>query len=115
MQLLPTTAAGLTSLPLNGVSPLTDPELNISLGSSYLRQLLDRYNDSVILALGAYNAGERATDKWKTRSGELEPDEFIESISYRETRKYVKLVLRNYRTYVRLYGNGKTTLNISLP
>ena len=115
MQLLPTTAAGLTSLPLNGVSPLTDPELNISLGSTYLRQLLDRYNDSVILALGAYNAGERAADKWKTRSGELEPDEFIESISYRETRKYVKLVLRNYRTYVRLYGNGKTTLNISLP
>ncbi len=115
MQLLPTTAAALTSLPLNGVSPLTDPELNISLGSTYLRQLLDRYNDSVILALGAYNAGERAADKWKTRSGKLEPDEFIESISYRETRKYVKLVLRNYRMYVRLYGNGKTTLNISLP
>ena len=115
MQLLPTTAAGLTSMPLNGVSPLTDPELNISLGSTYLRRLLDRYDNSVILALGAYNAGERAADKWKTRSGELEPDEFIESISYRETRKYVKLVLRNYRTYVRLYGNGETALDISLP
>ncbi len=115
MQLLPTTAAGLTSMPLNGVSPLTDPELNITLGTTYLRQLLDRYNDSVILALGAYNAGEKAADKWQARSGNLEPDEFIESISYRETRKYVKLVLRTYRTYVRLYGNGETTLDISLP
>lgn len=115
MQLLPTTAARLTPMPLNGVSPLTDPELNITLGTTYLRQLLDRYNDSIILALGAYNAGERAADKWKARSGDLEPDEFIESISYRETRKYVKLVLRNYRTYIRMYGNGETALDIGLP
>ena len=32
-------------------------------------------------------------------------DEFVERISYRETRDYVKAVLRNYRTYLLLYGD----------
>ena len=115
MQLLPTTAAQLTDLPLNAGSALTDPALNIRLGTTYLRGLLGRYQGSLILALGAYNAGERAADKWLARFGELEPDEFIENISYGETRRYVKLVLRNYRTYVRLYGNGARVSEIRLP
>ena len=115
MQLLPTTAARLTDLPLNGGSALTDPALNIHLGTTYLRGLLERYQGSLILALGAYNAGERAADKWLARFGELEPDEFVENISYGETRRYVKLVLRNYRTYVQMYGNGATVADIRLP
>lgn len=115
MQLLPTTAARLTELPLNAGSALTDPALNIHLGTTYLRGLLERYQGSFILALGAYNAGEKAADKWLARFGGLEPDEFIENISYGETRRYVKLVLRNYRTYVRMYGNGATVSEIHLP
>ena len=115
MQLLPTTAAKLTDLPLNGGSALTDPAFNIRLGTTYLRGLLERYRGSLILALGAYNAGEKAADKWLARFGELEPDEFIENISYGETRRYVKLVLRNYRTYIRMYGNGATVADIRLP
>ena len=115
MQLLPTTAAQLTHLPLNAGSALTDPGLNIRLGTTYLRGLLERYRGSLILALGAYNAGERTADKWLARFGELQPDEFIENISYGETRRYVKLVLRNYRTYVRLYGDGARVSEIRLP
>ena len=115
MQLLPTTAAKLTDLPLNAGSALTDPTLNIHLGTTYLRGLLERYQGSFIVALGAYNAGEKAADKWLARFGGLEPDEFIENITYGETRRYVKLVLRNYRTYVRMYGNGATVPEIGLP
>ena len=115
MQLLPTTAAQLTDLPLNDGSALTDPAFNIRLGTAYLRGLLKRYQGSVILALSAYNAGEKAADKWRSRSGHLEPDEFIENISYGETRQYVKLVLRNYRTYIRMYGKGATVSEIRLP
>ena len=89
MQLLPTTAARLTDLPLNGGSALTDPAFNIRLGTTYLRGLLERYQGSLILALGAYNAGEKAADKWLARFGGLEPDEFVENISYGETRRYV--------------------------
>ncbi len=115
MQLLPTTAARLTDLPLNGGSALTDPAFNIRLGTTYLRELLDRYQGSLILALGAYNAGEKAADKWLARFGGAEPDEFVENISYGETRRYVKLVLRNYRTYVQMYGEGRTVADIRLP
>jgi soluble lytic murein transglycosylase len=106
MQLLPSTAARLTgSSP--SVAKLTDPTWNLEVGMRYLRQLLDRYNGDRIPAIAAYNAGEGAADKWRARHPDLAPDEFIENISYRETRTYVKLVLRNYRMYQRLYSREK--------
>jgi soluble lytic murein transglycosylase len=104
MQLLPTTAAKLTPAPLS----LTDPNVNLDLGITYLRGLLPPYNGNLILALAAYNAGEEAVERWQRRYPGLEPDEFVESLSFRETRNYVKLVLRNYRTYLRLYGKSQS-------
>ncbi|MGH7804137.1 MAG: hypothetical protein ACREQJ_07295, partial [Candidatus Binatia bacterium] len=59
---------------------------------------------SVVSALAAYNAGENAVAKWQQRYPGLEEDEFVESISYRETRNYVKKVLQNRRLYRTLYG-----------
>jgi soluble lytic murein transglycosylase len=104
MQLLPATAAKLNSAPLS----LTDPDFNVELGTSYLRELLDLYSGNLVLALAAYNAGEAAVGRWQKRYPGLEPDEFVESISFRETRSYVKLVLRNYRTYLRLYEKSQS-------
>ena len=103
MQLLPKTAARMAQPSPDGELQLTDPQVNIALGTSYLRQLLSRYNGNIIMALAGYNAGEKAVDKWRARSPKVEADEFVEHISYRETRDYVKKVLRNYRTYLRLY------------
>ena len=57
-----------------------------------------------VLVLAGYNAGEQAAERWRDRYREHERDEFIELISYRETRNYVKKVLRNLRNYRRLYG-----------
>ncbi len=101
MQLLPSTAAKLVQP--GAELRLTDPDRNIELGTRYLRQLLNRYNDNLILGLAGYNAGPQAVEKWRTRFPHAEADEFVENISYRETRKYVKKVLGNYRTYRRLY------------
>ena len=115
MQLLPSTAARFTRGIVNDSTLLTDPETNIRVGTGYLRGLLDQYQGSIILALAAYNAGETPADKWHTRSRDLDADEFIENISYRETRKYVKLVLRNYRMYNRMYEPTKNALNLRLP
>lgn len=115
MQLLPRTAARLTDAPLDGGRALFDPGLNVRLGTTYLRGLLDRYRGSVVLALAAYNAGEAAADKWLARFGHLQADEFIENVSFRETRGYVKLVLRNYRTYRRLYAPRQAPLDPRLP
>lgn len=106
MQLLPSTAARVTNVQAVSPSALADPEFNIAAGTTYLRRLLDLYGDNLIMAVAAYNAGENAVDKWRERYAGVEPDEFVENISYRETRNYVKLVLRNYRTYRRLYDKN---------
>ncbi|HUE38745.1 MAG TPA: lytic transglycosylase domain-containing protein, partial [Candidatus Binatia bacterium] len=88
------------------VERLVDPAENVTLGTAYLRKLLDRYQGNVPRALAAYNAGEAAVDKWQRRYGDVDDDEFVESISYRETRGYVKRVLQNRRIYQALYGDG---------
>lgn len=105
MQLLPTTAAKVTGVEAGTPLPLTDPQFNIETGTSYLQQLLARYNGNTVQAVAAYNGGENAVDRWLKRYPGLAEDEFVEHISYRETRNYVKQVLKNYRMYQRLYGH----------
>jgi soluble lytic murein transglycosylase len=103
MQLLERTAAGVAERPV-ARSELLDPTTNIRLGSRYLRQLLDRHAGDLAKALAAYNGGEDAVAKWEGRAPGAPTDEFVETISFRETRHYVKQVLANYRRYRRLYG-----------
>jgi soluble lytic murein transglycosylase len=53
--------------------------------------------------LAAYNAGEKAVSKWEQISPQAPSEVFVENITYMETRQYVKLVVRNYAIYKRLY------------
>jgi soluble lytic murein transglycosylase len=109
MQLLPTTAERVAVV--NGmqvdVAELTEPDINIALGVRYLRELLSRFGGDPLKTVAAYNGGERAVEKWQRQLGDVQPDEFVEGISYRETRDYVKRVMANYRQYVQLYGSGQ--------
>ncbi|MET0516367.1 MAG: lytic transglycosylase domain-containing protein [Nitrospiraceae bacterium] len=82
MQLMPQTAVHLD------VHDLYNPDQNIGGGTKYLRQLLDRFNGNLPLALAAYNAGETAVERYQT----LPP--------FEETRQYVKKVLRFYRNFL---------------
>ena len=105
MQLLPSTAERIAQR-LGQPSPvgqLYDPDTNITLGVAHLQQLLNAYDGDQIKVLAAYNGGESAVAKWQQRFGGLEPDEFVESITYRETRDYVKRVMGNYQRYQREY------------
>jgi len=93
-----------------GVSPynfdmLFDPEINVSLGSFYLRQVLDRYNGEIPLGLASYNAGPGRVSEWVDEIGYEKYDEFIEQIPFTETRNYVKRILRSYGAYNALYKN----------
>jgi len=109
MQLLLPTArrmaprAGLSQVDL---ADLFEPEINVRLGVTYLAELSKRFDNNPVLMLASYNAGERAADRWQSRLAGLELDEFVEQISYSETRNYVKKILRNYRNYRRLYGDA---------
>jgi len=107
MQLLHETArreASGMGLPEPDAPDLFDPELNIRLGVHHLKGLLEHYAQSRARALAAYNAGKKAVERWTRNLGSVDDPEFIERISYRETRLYVKAVLRNYHAYQTLYG-----------
>lgn len=106
MQLIPPTAARVArqlGLPVPTQEKLFDPELNVNLGTQYLKDLLQRYSNNWFKAIAAYNAGETAVDRWEREIATEDIEEFVERIPYIETRGYVKLVLRNHRIYKRLY------------
>ncbi len=75
MQLLPETAARL------GVQDIYDPQENIDAGTRYLRELLEKYNNNLTMALAAYNAG---------------PDRVEQYPPFPETLSYVRRVKRSY-------------------
>lgn len=96
MQLLPGVAKQLAKsekLPYSRPSDLFEPGLNIQLGTRYLGQMADKYDGSPWLASAAYNAGSAPVGRWLDARGTLDPDFFIETIPYRETREYVSRVL----------------------
>ncbi|MBI5235421.1 MAG: transglycosylase SLT domain-containing protein [Deltaproteobacteria bacterium] len=78
---------------------LFDPMTSVRFGSWYLARLLERFDNKLHLAIAAYNAGPTAVEKWMKKLPE-EPDEFVESIPYAETRNYVKRVLGSYDAYL---------------
>lgn len=108
MQLMPATARETSKklgLKYLGAETLSDPAVNIRLGSSYLRLLLDRFDENRILAFAAYNAGPHRVSKWLERSrGNLDVISFIEGIPFKETRGYVQNVLMFEIYYKKLLG-----------
>ena len=95
MQLMPATAketAKKFAIPYKSTSDLFDPQINVSLGTAYLSQMLTRFK-SKAYASAAYNAGPHRVDRWLKSRGTLPLDIWIETIPFDETRKYVKNIL----------------------
>ena len=106
LQLRPATAervAAVLGLPAGLGARLGEPEVNITLGSHYLGLLLARFGDPA-LAVAAYNAGPAAAAEWARARAGMPLDAWVESIPYRETRGYVRIVLTDWDVYRALAG-----------
>lgn len=107
MQLMPNTAkieGKKIGIPVRDDREIFEPEKNIAIGSHYLSKLLNEFNN-VVLAIAAYNAGEKAVTSWLNENRYHQMDDFIEDIPYNETRNYVKRVLASYFEYLRATKN----------
>jgi peptidoglycan lytic transglycosylase len=94
MQLMPATAAELARKNKMSEWDLMNPEDNILLGTLYLNWLLERpWTGSYVDVLAAYNGGGGNLRTWKRRFPSSDPDLFIQSIPFRETRNYVRKVI----------------------
>ncbi len=108
MQLLPSTASRMVrenGLALAQPVNLYNADINVELGTIYLKQLLAMFNRNQFRAVAAYNAGEHAVMGWNEKFPG-DDDEWVENIGYHETRDYVKRVIGNQREYRMLYGSG---------
>ncbi|MFI3194571.1 MAG: transglycosylase SLT domain-containing protein [Methylococcaceae bacterium] len=102
MQLMPATARQLAR-EMSGAA-LSDASLfqsaiNIRYGSYYLKKLLNRFHGHLALAIAAYNAGPHRVQQWLPMAQAFPADIWIETMPYKETRKYVIAVF----TYAIIY------------
>jgi soluble lytic murein transglycosylase len=106
MQIMPETGrrvARAVGLPSFTVDQLYTPDVNLTLGVTYLADLLERFAGNEAYAVAAYNAGPEAVVRWIENAPPRPIEEFIEEIPYAETRFYVKRVLRSAWEYRALY------------
>ncbi len=106
MQIMPFTGVRIARLMNDAnfqLSELHQPFVNIAYGSYYIKKLSDYYQGNTMLAVAAYNGGPTSVNRWLGEYGNLEADEFIENIPFRETRNYVKSVLRNFNNYKHIW------------
>jgi soluble lytic murein transglycosylase len=109
MQLMPDTArlvAKEVGVAYNREKLATDVQYNVRLGSHYIKKLITRFEGSEMLAIASYNAGPNATQRWinefydprKEKDLDMVVD-WIELITYSETRNYVQRIMENLIVY----------------
>jgi soluble lytic murein transglycosylase len=102
MQLMPGTGkltAKRNRIPYAGTGMLLDVDKNIQLGTSYLRQVMERFAGNPVLATASYNAGPQRVERWLPETGSEAAAIWVAGIPFTETRNYVQRVL----TYAVIY------------
>lgn len=116
MQLIPEKAKVLGQrykIPYKDHYDLFTPKTNVLLGASLLGELQKRFNGKFPLYVASYNASGQAVKRWYDERFDGDFIEFIEMIPYAETRKYVKLVLRNFFIYKKMNTEDDIVFNRS--
>ena len=115
MQLMPATAQTVATglgLPFETSRLVTDPAFNVTLGSAYLRELVDEFGPAITLVASGYNAGPKRPREWIAKFGDprlagVDVVDWVESIPFAETRTYVMRVTESLVIYrARLKGQS---------
>lgn len=94
---------------------LFDPAYNIRVGGWYIGKLYQQYHGVLPRAVGAFNAGPGAMNRWVQGFGGEDLDVFVERIPFDETRNYVRRVVQNLARYRYLYGPHDASYPLRLP
>ena len=116
MQVMPATARWTArKIGLNNFRPeqITEQEVNVQIGTGYLKLVLDDFGGSMPLAAAAYNAGPSRSRRWRN-GPELEAAIWAENIPFAETRDYVKRVLSNTTNYAAILTGQPQSLKARL-
>ena len=108
MQLMPATGKTVAKREkLKNFDPYTlvEADININLGTAYLKELKQEYQGDSYFVLANYNAGPEAAKRWQAGATGMALEMMVENISFWETRDYVKKVMGNYWTYRLLWNN----------
>ena len=115
MQVMPATArwtAKKIGLPFTPAM-INDRDINLKIGTGYLKLVLDDFDGSQLLAAAAYNAGPSRPRRWR-EGAVVEPAIWAENIPFSETRDYVKKVLSNATVYAALLA-GRVQIAVPTP
>jgi soluble lytic murein transglycosylase len=116
MQVMPRTARFVAAkIGLRNYRPasVTDIETNVTLGTGYLKMVLDQLGHPV-LASAAYNAGPARARRWRDPERSLEGAIYAETIPFGETRDYVKKVTANAVFYAAMLEKKLTPIKARL-
>ncbi len=116
MQVMPRTARYVArKIGLRDYRPksMTEVQTNVTLGTGYLKMVLDQLGHPV-LASAAYNAGPARARRWRDPARTLEGAAYVETIPFPETRDYVKKVMANAVFYAALADGKQTSLKARL-
>ncbi|MBL8061812.1 MAG: transglycosylase SLT domain-containing protein, partial [Anaerolineales bacterium] len=111
MQVIPSTGAQIASelgKPINYTDEdLYRPYVSVLFGTHYLEKNRTLLSGDVYAMLAAYNGGPGNALEWQSLSGG-DPDLFLESVRFEETRNYIRNIYEIYVIYKRLYGSPET-------
>ena len=116
MQVMPATAKWTAKkIGMTNFQPhqMTDQEINVAIGTGYLKLVLDDFDGSMPLAAAAYNAGPSRSRNWR-KGPVLEAAIWAENIPFNETRDYVKKVLSNTTNYAAIITGQPQSLKARL-
>ncbi len=118
MQVTPATARRVAKrhqLPWRGIAQLKSAEGNIPVGTAYMRDLLEDFNDNPVLVSGAYNAGPNAVSRWLKTRPLNEAAIWVETLPYFETRDYIPRVLAFTTIYDWRLGGQVKRISARMP